>query len=40
LANDVARKEVKSMTLRLRALTLALGLSSLAALLADWGWAP
>ena len=35
-----ARKEVKSMALRLRALTLVLGLSSLAALLADWGWNP
>jgi hypothetical protein len=33
-------KEVKSMALRLRAFTLVLGLSSLAALLAEWGWNP
>jgi hypothetical protein len=31
---------VNSMALRLRALTLVLGLSSIAAVLADWGWNP
>jgi hypothetical protein len=31
---------VNSMVWRLRALTLVLGLSSVAALLADWGWNP